>query len=146
MRRDRPSNKLQGQFPGVHLTRSVLPALGILLAVASALTGCGGGTATPVPAAPQPPPTAVDHGVGSQFGNFRAAEGGAMTDPQGRQCLVWFWDRPLTPDLAIRFRSASCQAADRPGSMIAVELGREIIPLSASRALTDQAGAGAQTR
>ena len=42
------------------------------------------------------------------------------------------WDRPLTKDLAARYRSASCESRQRPGIMISREISRTVIPLAES--------------
>ena len=89
-------------------------------------------------AAPRPTPPAADlplevgHGTGSQLGNYAAQARGEMRGDEGERCVVFEWDRPLTKDLALRLRSASCESKERPGRMVAVDLGRTIIPLAES--------------
>lgn len=55
-----------------------------------------------------------------------------MRGPAGERCVIVDWDRPLTKDLAVRLRSASCESKERPGWMVAREISRTIIPLSES--------------
>jgi len=77
-------------------------------------------------------PPSVGGGLGSQFGNYAAVQGEDMTNADGENCTVWNWDRPISGGLAVRVRSASCPSHEHPGRMVAVELDRTIIPLSAS--------------
>lgn len=106
-----------------------------LLALAVALSGC----------AHAPPdsrhfdlPLAVNEGIGSEHGNYAAKPDGEMVDANGTRCFLWNWDRPLTKDWAIRLRSASCESLERPGKMIAKEIGREIIPISESQEFLEE--------
>ena len=85
-----------------------------------------------LPPANPPLPLAVNNGHGSQYGNYAAKEDGEMRLPTGERCVIFNWDRPLTPNLAIRLRSASCESKERPGFMTCIELSREVIPLSES--------------
>jgi len=77
-------------------------------------------------------PLAVNHGAGSQYGNYPAQMDGEMRGPNGERCVIFNWDRPLTKDLAIRLRSASCESRERPGWMTCMEISRTVIPLSES--------------
>lgn len=77
-------------------------------------------------------PLAVGNGSGSQYGNYAARLEGETRGPSGERCVVYDWDRPLTRDLAIRLRSASCDSPETPGHMMPRELSRTVIPLSQS--------------
>ncbi|HVI53281.1 MAG TPA: hypothetical protein VM661_18885 [Candidatus Sulfotelmatobacter sp.] len=106
-------------------------------AVVLALSGC---------ASSSPPsadlPLSVGNGVGSQYGNYAARMDGEMRGPSGERCVIYNWDRPLTKDLAVRLRSASCEAKERPGWMLCRELSRTVIPISESNLHDEQGGGG----
>ncbi|MFX8660804.1 hypothetical protein ABTM16_19135, partial [Acinetobacter baumannii] len=70
--------------------------------------------------------------LGSQLGNYAAESDGEMRGPAGERCVIFNWDRPLSHDRALRLRSASCEALDRPGWMVSHDLSRTVIPLSES--------------
>jgi hypothetical protein len=106
------------------------------VAMASALSGCASTPAADVP-------MSVDNGAGSQYGNYAAQMGGEMRDPSGERCVVFDWDRPLTKDLALRQRSASCESQERPGGMVSREISRTVIPISQSN-LKDAQGDASQ--
>ena len=84
-------------------------------------------------------PLGVDHGAGSQYGNYTAQVGGETRGPSGERCVVFNWDRPLTQELAVRYKSASCESKDRPGVMICREISRTVIPIADSN-LKDELG------
>ena len=96
--------------------------------IAMALSGCASTETAPASALP----LSVGHGAGSQYGNYAAQLDGVMRGPEGERCFVFNWDRPLTKDLAIRLRSASCETKERPGRLVARELSRTVIPISES--------------
>lgn len=96
------------------------------IVMAAALSGC----ASSPPVADHP--LSIGNGVGSQYGNYGGQMDGEMRGPLGERCVLFNWDRPLTKDLAIRLRSASCDSQERPGWMIAREISRTIIPISDS--------------
>lgn len=105
-------------------------------ATALMLSGCaasGGPT-------PGLPPT-VGNGLGSQYGNYAAQMDGEMRGPSGERCVVFNWDRPLTQDLVLRLRSASCESPDHPGRMVAIDLSRTVVPISASNLKDERAEA-----
>lgn len=77
-------------------------------------------------------PLSVGNGAGSEYGNYEAVMDGETRGPAGERCVVFNWDRPLTADLALRLRSASCESRTSPGRMVGVELSRTVIPLSES--------------
>jgi hypothetical protein len=104
--------------------------------MASALSGCASTPAADVP-------MSVGNGAGSQYGNYAAQMDGEMRDPSGERCVVFNWDRPLTKDLALRLRSASCESEERPGRMVSRELSRTVIPISQSN-LKDAQGDASQ--
>jgi hypothetical protein len=83
----------------------------------------------------------VGNGVGSQYGNYAAQMDGEMRGPSGERCVIFNWDRPLTKDLAIRLRSASCESKERPGWMVCTEISRTVIPISGSNLKDEQDGA-----
>jgi hypothetical protein len=111
------------------------PAGRLPLTLVFVLSGCATQVARPPD---RTLPLTVGQGMGSQFGNYAATMDGEMVDQSGRRCVVWNWDRPLTADLVVRLRSASCESADHPGRMVAVELSRTIIPLSASSLMSEE--------
>lgn len=82
-------------------------------------------------------PVQVGNGIGSQYGNYGAEMDGEMLGSQGERCIIFNWDRPVTKDLAIRLRSASCEAKERPGWMISREISRTLIPMSESNLKTE---------
>ena len=102
-----------------------------LIPLALLLTACS----TSLPAIDLP--LAVNNGHGSQYGNYAAQPDGEMHGPNGERCVIFNWDRPLTKDLAIRLRSASCDSKEYPGRMVCTELSRTVIPISESN-LADQ--------
>lgn len=112
------------------------------LSIAVAAAGCSstgtdaGKPAEPAPAAPLP--LSVGNGVGSQYGNYAAEADGETRGPAGERCVVFNWDRPLTPDLALRVRSESCESKERPGWMLCRELSRTVIPIAASNLKAEQ--------
>jgi hypothetical protein len=87
-------------------------------------------------------PMSVGNGAGSQYGNYAAQLEGEMRGPSGERCVVFNWDRPLTKDLALRLRSASCESAERPGWMVSREISRTIIPIAQSNLRGEQGEAG----
>jgi hypothetical protein len=93
--------------------------------IALALSGCSSTPAANLP-------MSVGNGVGSQYGNYAAQMDGEMRGPSGERCVIFNWDRPLTKDLAVRLRSASCESQERPGWMVAREISRTVIPMSES--------------
>lgn len=107
------------------------------------LDGCVGSTKTlptPAPQVSQTLPIYVNGGKGSQFGNYAAKIDGEMIDKNGGRCVVFNWDRPLTNDLAIRLRSASCPSPENPGFMTCMELERTVIPITDSPSLMEEMG------
>ncbi|MFD2232268.1 hypothetical protein [Phaeospirillum tilakii] len=113
------------------------------LALTITLSGCATPEAGPAPGWGQPaarragPPVAIGNGLGSEFGNYPARPDGVATGANGETCTLFDWDRPLGHDLALRLRSASCEAPGRPGTMVSTELSRAVIPLAASPLRTD---------
>src|SRR5256885_14968310 len=95
------------------------------VSTAFALSAC---SSTPVANLPM----SVGNGVGSQYGNYAEQMDGEMRGPSGERCVIFNWDRPLTKDLALRLRSASCESSERPGWMVSTEISRTVIPISAS--------------
>jgi hypothetical protein len=95
------------------------------VSLALALSGCASAPAVDVP-------MSVGNGVGSQYGNYAAQMDGEMRGPAGERCVIFNWDRPLTKDLAMRLRSASCESKEHPGWMVATEISRTVIPISES--------------
>jgi hypothetical protein len=85
-------------------------------------------------------PLSVGNGMGSQNGNYVAQLDGEMRGPDGERCVIFNWDRPLTKDLAIRLRSASCESKERPDKMVCREISRTLIPLSESNVRDEQGG------
>jgi len=98
------------------------------LSAGLALSGCSS-TGT-VPVADLPP--SIGNGLGSQYGNYSAQMDGEMRGPSGERCFIFDWDRPLTKDLAIRYRSASCESQEHPRWMTVREISRTVIPMSES--------------
>jgi hypothetical protein len=84
-------------------------------------------------------PMSVGNGARSQYGNYAAQMDGEMRGPSGERCVIFNWDRPVTKDLALRLRSASCESGERPGWMVSTEISRTVIPISASN-LRDEQG------
>jgi hypothetical protein len=107
--------------------------------LALALSGCSSPKEA-APAAELPP--SVGNGVGSQYGNYAARPEGEMRGPSGEPCVVFDWDRPLTRDLAVRVRSASCESQERPGRMVSREISRTVIPISESNLKDERDEAG----
>jgi hypothetical protein len=95
---------------------------------------CGCASAPP----PIPHPLSVQHGLGSEHGNYAAQADAEMRGPDGERCVVFSWDRPLSDGLVVRLRSASCESKEHPGWMTARELSRTIIPMAQSH-LPDEA-------
>jgi hypothetical protein len=87
-------------------------------------------------------PLSVGNGTGSQNGNYTAQVAGETRAPGGERCVVFDWDRPLTKDLAVRLRSASCESTERPGQMVSRELSRTVIPISQSNLTNEQGDSG----
>lgn len=83
-------------------------------------------------------PLNVGNGVGSQNGTYAAQSDGEMLGSSGERCIIYNWDRPLAPGLALRLRSASCASAERPGQFVAREISRTVIPIAESN-LQDEA-------
>jgi hypothetical protein len=106
------------------------------LALSGALSGCSSPPAATVP-------MGVGNGAGSQYGNYAAQMDGEMPGPSGERCVAFNWDRPLTNDLALRMRSASCESQERPGWMVSREISRAVIPIAESN-LKDQRGDAGQ--
>ena len=105
------------------------------LSASVALSACSSSAPPPLPPVPSPAldlPLAVNKGVGSQYGNYAAQEEREMRGENGERCVVFNWDRPLTQDLAIRLKSASCESKDAPGMMTSHEISRTVIPLTES--------------
>ena len=98
------------------------------VSIGLALCSCSSPRTTPAAG----PPLSVGSGLGSQYGNYAAQMDGETRGPSGERCVVFNWDRPLTKDLAVRLRSASCEAPEHPGRMVATELSRTVIPMSQS--------------
>jgi hypothetical protein len=105
--------------------------------IAAALSGCSSAPGT----APALPPS-VGNGVGSEYGNYAARSDGETRGPAGERCVIFNWDRPLTKDLAIRYRSLSCESKDRPGWMVGTEISRTVIPIAASNLKDEHDEAG----
>jgi len=103
-----------------------LAVVGCAGSIGLALCGCA--------SAPPPvlPPLSVEHGLGSEHGNYAAQADGEMRGPAGERCVVFNWDRPLSNGMVVRLRSASCESKDHPGRMVATELSRTIIPMAES--------------
>jgi len=101
------------------------------VSIALALSGCSSTPAANLP-------LSVGNGVGSQYGNYAAQMDGEMRGPSGERCVIFNWDRPLTKDLAIRLRSASCESKERPGWMVGTEISRTVIPMSESNLKDEQ--------
>jgi hypothetical protein len=80
---------------------------------------------------PKPPPFTVGGGKGSEFGNYAAASVGEIT-LDGERCRVWNWDRPLSSNEVLRYRSASCPSKEFPGRFVARGLGATMVPLADS--------------
>ncbi len=93
--------------------------------LALALSGC-------MPAPRAGLPLNYGNGAGSEHGNYAAERDGEMRSPTGERCIVFNWDRPLTQDLAVRLRSASCESREHPNWMTSTELSRTVVPLSES--------------
>lgn len=83
-------------------------------------------------------PLSVGNGTGSQYGNYVAQMDGEMNGPAGERCVLFNWDRPLTKDLVVRLRSASCESMERPGWMVGREISRTVIPISESNLKDEQ--------
>ncbi len=104
--------------------------LGLVCAAVAGLAGC----ASPGPVAPPPPGLAFAGAKGSAAGNYVAHETGTLWRSEtGVDCPVFHWDRPLGNGTAIRLISASCPVPGRAGVFALRDLGRQVIPLAASR-------------
>ena len=91
----------------------------------------------PLPSAPAfDMPLAINNGAGSQYGNYAAEEEREERGPDGQRCVIFNWDRPLTSELAIRLKSASCESKDVPGMMTSHEISRLVIPIRESNLMT----------
>jgi hypothetical protein len=99
------------------------------LMLAGLLTGCAKPVSSGLPVGL--PPT-IDGGRGSENGNYLSMPAGEIIGPEGTPCRVFVWDRPLSDGRVLRQRSASCAFAARPGGLIAIELDRQIVPISES--------------
>ncbi|MCW2244199.1 hypothetical protein [Azospirillum canadense] len=77
-------------------------------------------------------PLNYGNGAGSEHGNYAAERDGETRGSSGERCVVFNWDRPLTQDLVVRLRSASCESREHPNWMTSTELARTVIPLSES--------------
>jgi hypothetical protein len=69
---------------------------------------------------------------------LRRANGRRDARASGERCIIFNWDRPLTKDLALRLRSASCESRERPGWMISTEISRTVVPISESNLKDEQ--------
>ncbi len=98
------------------------------VSIGLALSGCSSTETAPAPDLP----LSVDNGLGSQYGNYGAHMDGEMRGPSGERCVIFNWDRPLAKDLAIRYRSASCESKEHPGWMAVRDISRTVIPISES--------------
>ncbi len=105
---------------------------GLMLVPPVLVASCAGNHAPPPPPAPPPQPFYVGSGAGSEHGNYASQQSGEMTTPDGTTCITYVWDRPLTAQLALRLRSASCPSKEHPGLFVANELERRVIPLAES--------------
>ena len=106
---------------------------GLLLAWPVMLVSCA--SPSPVPQAPAVPPKPfyIESGLGSERGNYVSVqEDGETRGPGGVRCFTYVWDRPLTPQTALRLRSQSCQDPRNPSLFLAHELERSVIPIAAS--------------
>ena len=101
------------------------------LSMALALSGCSSTPAANLP-------LSIGNGVGSQYGNYAAQMDGETRGPSGERCVIFNWDRPLTKDLAVRLRSASCETKERPGWMVGTEISRTVIPMAESNMKDEQ--------
>lgn len=81
-------------------------------------------------------PLAINNGAGSQYGNYAAQEERETTGERGERCVIYNWDRPLTSELAIRLKSASCESEKYPGLYTSHEISRLVIPISESNLMT----------
>ena len=77
-------------------------------------------------------PPSVANGVGSQYGNYAAQMEGETRGNAGERCVLFNWDRPLTKDLALRLKSASCEPREGPGLMVCTEISRTVMPVGES--------------
>lgn len=106
---------------------------GLVLTAALLLTSCSGDRAPPAPPpAMAPAPFYVQGGAGSEHGNFVSVPDIETTGPGGVHCVIYVWDRPLTPQTVLRLRSQSCQDPRNPNFYIATELERLVIPMTSS--------------
>jgi hypothetical protein len=78
-------------------------------------------------------PLNVGGGHGSEIGNYPSTLAGQYLNSVGQPCRLYHWDRPLGPNQVLRVRSASCPGGTRPGTMMATELDRQVIPMADSR-------------
>jgi hypothetical protein len=104
------------------------------LSATVALSACS--STKPPPSPPPRPafdmPLAINNGAGSQYGNYAAQEEREERGPSGERCVIYNWDRPLTSELAIRLKSASCEAKEAPGLYVSHEISRIVIPITES--------------
>jgi hypothetical protein len=100
------------------------------------LSACSSSKPPPPPSIQSAPaidlPLAINNGVGSQYGNYAAQVEREMLGERGERCVVFNWDRPLTAELAIRLKSASCESKEHPEMMVSHEISRMVIPISES--------------
>ncbi|PWC39528.1 hypothetical protein [Azospirillum sp. TSO35-2] len=92
---------------------------GCVVSVGIALSGCSATGPAPL-------------NVGSLNGNYAAEMEGEMRGPAGERCFVFTWDRPLTAELVVRLRSASCESREHPNWMTSTELSRTVVPVAQS--------------
>jgi len=93
------------------------------------LAGCS------TPQAPKPGPALplyVGNGAGSAKGNYAGQEDGEFRNEKGLRCVAYNWDRPLTADLAIRYRSACCRMNAQSEFMVCHEISRTTLPIAQS--------------
>jgi len=111
---------------------------GLLLTSPIILTSCASPPSSPqIPAHP-PKPFYVESGLGSEHGNYISVqEDGETKGPGGVRCFTYIWDRPLTPQTALRLRSESCEDPKYPGLFLANELERTVIPIASSTLAQD---------
>ena len=112
---------------------------GVLLACPLMLVSCAGPSSNPQAAALPPKPFHIESGIGSERGNYVSVqEDGETRGPGGVRCFTYVWDRPLTPQTALRLRSQSCQDPRNPSLFLANELERSVIPIGASTLAGDE--------
>jgi hypothetical protein len=104
------------------------------LSVTIAMSGCSSTGRAPL---------SFGNGLGSEYGNYAAQIDGEMRGPSGERCVIFNWDRPLTKDLIVRLRSASCESKAHPHWMECMEISRTVLPMSESN-LKDEQNAASQ--